>query len=128
MTALIRVTSFGYGHDDPPAAHLIYDVRVHFRDPHVDPALRHRTARNQQVAATVLATPGVRPLIASMAASALAYAAGPSAGVEVTIAVGCVGGRHRAPTIAETLADVLLAMALDVEVVHRDIDRRVLSR
>jgi UPF0042 nucleotide-binding protein len=125
---MFRITSFGYGHATAPAADMVFDVRVHFRDPHVDPALRHRTARDQEVAATVLATPGVRPLIASMAASALAYASGPSAPAQVTVAVGCVGGRHRAPTIAETLADVLLAMALDVEVDHRDIDRRVLSR
>jgi UPF0042 nucleotide-binding protein len=125
---MFRITSFGYGHGAAPTADLVFDVRVHFRDPHVDPALRHRTARDQQVAATVLATPGVRPLIASMAAAALAYATGPSAPAEVTIAVGCVGGRHRAPTIAATLADVLLALALDVDLDHRDIDRRVLTR
>jgi UPF0042 nucleotide-binding protein len=127
---MFRITSFGYGHATAPAADMVFDVRTAFRDPHVDPALRHRTARDQEVAATVLATPGVRPLIASMAASALAYATGPGSetGAEVTIAVGCVGGRHRAPTIAATLADVLLAMALDVDLVHRDIDRRVLTR
>jgi len=64
--APVEIVSFGYLHGPPPTAHLILDLRSHFRDPHVDPGLRELTA----------------------------YRSGPSAG-PVTVAVGCAGGRHR---------------------------------
>ncbi|MFC3997956.1 ATPase [Nocardiopsis sediminis] len=124
----IYITSFGW--DQPagaPAANLTFDLRTHFRDPHKRPEFRYLTARDQVVVDTVLSTPGIRPLVASIAGAVAAYASGPVA-ADITVAVGCVGGRHRAPSVAMLLAGMLTELGYEVAVDHRDIDLPVLTR
>ncbi|MFE1786474.1 ATPase [Streptomyces sp. NPDC059506] len=126
----VTVTSFGYLHGPAPEAHIVLDLRKHFRDPHVSPELRHLTADDRAVREAVLRTPGILPLIDATAAAVRAYQGGPSAG-PVTVAVGCAGGRHRAATVARTLALALTdadADAEDVTVVDRDLHRPVVAR
>ncbi|MFJ7274683.1 ATPase [Kitasatospora sp. NPDC098663] len=123
----INVLSFGYLHDTPPAADITLDLRRHFRDPHVDPALRHQSAHDMPVRQAVMATPGIRDLIVSAALLADAYDAGPTT-APLTIAVGCVGGRHRAPTVAMTLAQRLAKTGITVHLGHRDLAKPVIDR
>ena len=125
--AVVEIVSFGYLHDAPPSAHLIIDLRHHFRDPHVSPELRYMTADDEPVRAAVLATPGITDLVAATAAAVLAFASGPSAGT-VTVADGCAGGRHRAPTFANALAERLTAAGHRVSVRHRDLSKDVVQR
>ena len=125
--ATVEIVSFGYLHDAPPAAHLTLDLRHHFRDPHVSPELRYMTAKDAPVRAAVMGTAGVRGLVQATAAAVAAFAAGPSAGV-VTVAAGCAGGRHRAPTVARELAARLIAAGHTVTVAHRDMDKAVVQR
>ncbi|MGY0461457.1 RapZ C-terminal domain-containing protein [Kitasatospora sp. cg17-2] len=123
----IEIVSFGYLHGATPEAHLTLDLRRHFRDPHVDPALRHQTAHDLPVRQAVMATPGIRETIAAAATLADAYDAGPS-DAPMTIAVGCAGGRHRAATVAMALADRLRKTGVTVVVTHRDLDKPVVER
>lgn len=125
--AVVEIVSFGFLHDAPPAAHLTVDLRHHFRDPHVSPELRYMTANDEPVRAAVLATPGITALVEATAAAVDAFAAGPSAGV-ITVADGCAGGRHRAPTFARALAELLTASGFQVTVRHRDLHRAVVAR
>lgn len=125
--ATIEITSFGFLHDAPPAADLTIDVRHHFRDPHVSPELRHMTANDAPVRRAVLATAGVRSLIAALAAAVEAFTQGPSAAT-VTVAIGCAGGKHRAATMARELAAWLTRAGHAVVVHHRDIDKPVVQR
>lgn len=125
--ATVEVTSFGYLHGAPPAAHLTVDLRQHFRDPHVSPELRHMTADDEAVRMAVLGTPGVKDLVVATAVAVAAFAAGPSAGL-VKVAAGCAGGRHRAPTFARELASHLTEAGCGVTVHHRDIDKPVIQR
>ncbi|QKW28338.1 ATPase [Streptomyces seoulensis] len=125
--AAVEIVSFGYLHDEPPAAHLTIDLRHHFRDPHVSPELRHMTTDDKPVRAAVLGTPGIAALALAAAAAVEAFTSGPSAG-NVTVADGCAGGRHRAPTFARVLAELLSDAGHDVTVRHRDIDRPVVQR
>ncbi|MEU2598433.1 RNase adapter RapZ [Streptomyces hirsutus] len=127
MQTTIEIVSFGYLHAAPPEAHLTIDLRHHFRDPHVSPDLRYMTADDEPVRAAVLATPGIRQLIDAITAAVEAFAVGPSAG-PVTVASGCAGGRHRAPTVARALADRLTAAGHHVTVRHRDLHRPVVQR
>ncbi|MFD6149477.1 ATPase [Streptomyces sp. NPDC060243] len=125
----ITVTSFGHLHGPHPEAHILLDLRNHFRDPHVNPALRALTAEDRVVRRAVLRTPGIRPLLAATVAQAFAYAAGPSADKHpLHIAVGCAGGRHRAGTAAYVLARRLRRRGHDVVLVHRDMTRAVVER
>ncbi|GAA4676736.1 RNase adapter RapZ [Streptomyces chumphonensis] len=124
----VTITSFGYLHAPPPAAHLTVDLRNHFRDPHVSPALRYLTAEDQEVRETVLRTPGIVPLLDALAGAVRAYQAGPTPG-PVTVAVGCAGGRHRAPTVASELGYRLAEHAgPPVTVHHRDLPKPVVTR
>lgn len=124
----IEIVSFGYRHPaPPPQAHVTCDLREHFRDPHIDPALRSLTAEHPQVVATVLATPGIEGVIRAAVALALAYRAGPAGG-PVVIAAGCAGGRHRAPTVAAEIAARLARHGIPVTTEHRDMHRPVIER
>ena len=118
----VTITSFGYLHAPAPDAHIVLDLRHHFRDPHVSPQLRYLTARDIPVRQAVLGTPGIAELIEAVVAAVRAYLAGPSAG-PVTVAVGCAGGRHRAAVVAEALAQ-----RLGGTVGHRDLHRDVVER
>ncbi|NAS21985.1 ATPase [Herbidospora sp. NEAU-GS84] len=124
---VVRIQSFGYLHADPPTAHLVIDLRQHFRDPHVSPELRHMTAHDEPVRTTVLNTAGITDLVNATAAAVTAFLSGPSAG-QVTVADGCAGGRHRAPVFAMELADRLRRAGLTVELEHRDLDKPVVQR
>ncbi|MEU8468250.1 RNase adapter RapZ [Streptomyces sp. NPDC029006] len=125
--AVVEIVSFGYLHDAPPTAHLTIDLRHHFRDPHVSPELRYMTANDEPVRAAVLDTPGITDLVEATAVAVDAFASGPSAGT-VTVADGCAGGRHRAPTFAGALAERLTAVGHSVSVRHRDLDKDVVQR
>ncbi|MEU5399743.1 RNase adapter RapZ [Streptomyces sp. NPDC005963] len=128
MAARVEIVSFGYLHDAPPAAHLTVDLRTHFRDPHVSPELRTMTAADEPVRHAVLNTPGIVDLVEATARAVLAFASGPGGGV-VTVAAGCAGGRHRAPTVANAVAERLRDVGRDgVRVYHRDIAQAVVQR
>ncbi|WP_235618571.1 RapZ C-terminal domain-containing protein [Embleya scabrispora] len=121
---IIRIVSFGYGHGPAPDAEITLDLRRRFRNPHHDPAMKQLTGLDADVYAHVLATPGVRDLAAATALAAhdLAHAVpGP-----ITVACGCVGGRHRSVGIARHIAAILADGCARIEVEHRDVHRSVL--
>jgi UPF0042 nucleotide-binding protein len=124
----IRVTSFGARQPGGvPAADLAVDLRP-YRDPHISPVMRHMTARDPEVVATVQATPGVRAALAAALSSVVALAERPDAPEVVTVAVGCIGGRHRGPAGAAMLAQMAAALGYTVEESHRDMDLPVIAR
>lgn len=125
--ANIHIVSFGYGHGAPPTAHITLDLRHHFRDPHTSPQLRNLTATSRRVRRAVLNTPGIRPLLTATIRQAQAYATGPS-GDHITIATGCSGGRHRAPTTAHVLARRLRRRGHHVTLTHRDLTKPLIHR
>ncbi|MGA5824122.1 RapZ C-terminal domain-containing protein [Kitasatospora sp. NPDC094028] len=122
----VEIISFGYLHGSVPEAELVLDLRRHFKDPHVNPALRYKTARDQEVRDAVTATPGILQVVAAAITMTQSYAMGP--GAETTpfrVAIGCAGGRHRAATTAEILRDALVAAQFPVSLTHRDLDKEV---
>ena len=134
MSARVVLRSFGYLHgapgqgwgEAPAEAHVVMDVRGHFRDPHDSPGLRQLTAADDQVRDAVLSTPGAAALAERIAGVAMAYLAGRGRG-PVIIAVGCAGGRHR-PVIAEHAARLLNQRGVPAAVTHRDLHRPVTGR
>ncbi|WP_446750813.1 RapZ C-terminal domain-containing protein [Streptomyces sp. G7(2002)] len=117
----------------------------HFRDPHVRADLRQLTAHDQVVRETVLATPGVRQVLAATALQIQGYLAGPTA-APIIVVTQCAGGRHRAAATAMALravvaGDVEQAAAygladaaeefaervLVIDLVHRDLDKDVVE-
>ncbi|MFJ5843953.1 ATPase [Streptomyces sp. NPDC092903] len=90
-------------------------------------ALRPVASSARPVRTAVLNTPGITALVDATATAVAAFAAGPSAGA-VTVADGCAGGRHRAPTFAGVLAERLRSEGYRVSVTHRDLHRPVVQR
>lgn len=130
LTADVEIVSFGYLHGPPPSdMDLVLDLRRHFRDPHINPALRYLTALDDAVRSTVRTTPGIPELITATVTAVLAYRTGPSAALHpVRIASGCAGGRHRAGSVSLEIGDALTALGLRVTVTHRDLHRPVVDR
>ncbi|MGW2397048.1 RapZ C-terminal domain-containing protein [Kitasatospora sp. NPDC001664] len=125
---VIEIVSFGYLHGAPPeGAHLTLDLRTHFRDPHVNPELREMTARDEPVKASVMATAGIREMVTAFALAVLAFSAGP-ADAPLLIAVGCAGGRHRAPVVVDALADELGLLGFTPALTHRDLEMPIVVR
>jgi RNase adaptor protein for sRNA GlmZ degradation len=125
--APITIISFGYLHGPPPEAEVVYDVRRHFRDPHVDPSMRELTAEHPAVRNAVMSTSGVTLLANSISRAILAYRCG-SHGLAVTVAVGCAGGRHRSAVVADWVGVRLADAGYHVNVEHRDIALPVVTR
>lgn len=119
------VTSFGYGHGAPPALPrlIVFDVRTWFRDPHIEPRLRHLTGEHPEIVLKVLGTDGVAGFLRGLRE---AFASVLLTGVSVDIAFGCVGGRHRSVVLADVLTQWMREDGWDVTVEHRDVDKPVL--
>lgn len=126
MTPDLRVVSFGYGHradlDELLGGRptIEVDVRTWFRDPHIDPKLRTMTGQDQAVVDKVLGTEGVPAFVSGLyfaARSMLDLRLGQT----VTVAIGCVGGRHRSYVLAE-------ATGWSVEVEHLHVHLPVIAR
>jgi UPF0042 nucleotide-binding protein len=73
----------------------------------------------------VLGTPGIPALVRAVAAAVRDLLRG---GGPVTVAVGCAGGRHRAPAVATLVAALLEVSGVPVTTVHRDIAEPVARR
>lgn len=121
----VYVISFGYGHAPAPEADLTLDTRRLLRNPHHDPRMRELTGLDEVVRRHVLATPGAVRLISNTAVLAADLHAQTRA--LVTVAVGCVGGRHRSVAIAEELAATLHSDGIKTSVTHRDVHRPVIQ-
>ncbi|MGW1364537.1 RapZ C-terminal domain-containing protein [Streptomyces chartreusis] len=120
MPAPLKLTSFGFlhlpqdaaGHPVPPQADRIEDVRDRLRDPAAAQHILDLDGLNPHVQAVVLSTPGARELLDNLADYA-ALPAGPC-----HIAIGCAGGRHRAASLTELLAQELRNCGRHVQVEH----------
>lgn len=123
----LRIVSFGYGHSKPrPRCALMFDAR-HLADPYLDPALRDLDARDPRVQRAVLRTPGAQVLLAAMVTAAYQLLAQAADDETVTIAVGCGGGKHRAPVLAARAAAQMDHLdELRVLAVHQDLDEKLL--
>jgi len=121
----LRVISFGSGHSPAPKADLTVDLAEWFRDPDVSSAMRSMTARDPEVVVSVMETPGAHAFVERLF-TAVAVLVELGLGT-VSVATGCVGGRHRGPVVATQLAALARAAGWTVEVHHRDLDKPVLA-
>lgn len=121
----VEIVSFGYLHGTQPDAHITIDLRNHFRDPHISPELRQLTANEVAVRVAVLRTPGIQALIEALVQVTVSY--GQNSTAPLRIAIGCAGGRHRAPVVAAELHR-RLAMGNTATVTHRDLNKPEVDR
>ena len=117
----LTIMSFGFKFGLPPEADLVLDVRC-LPNPFYVPELKHKTGLDQEVVDFVMSHPEAQELLHRYE-NFLQYALplyvkeGKS---QLTIAVGCTGGKHRSITFARKLAEYCTAQGYEPGVQHRD--------
>ncbi len=120
----VSLVSFGYKFGIPPEADLLFDVRF-LPNPYFIEKLKPFPGTSAKVKKFVLSHAGTReffnklyPLINHIIP--LYSQEGRS---YLTIGIGCTGGRHRSPAIAQEIENNLKKQKIKTTVTHRDIER-----
>lgn len=120
----LNVMSFGFKFGLPGEADLVLDVRC-LPNPFYVPGLKHKTGLDQEVVDYVMQFAESKELLKRMEylldyAIPLYVKEGKS---ELTIAVGCTGGKHRSITFARKIAEYCEQLDYAVSIQHRDAAR-----
>ena len=117
----LMVVSFGFKYGLPQEADLVLDVRC-LPNPFYVPELKHKTGLDQEVVDYVMNSEASQELLRRYE-SMLEYALplyvkeGKS---QLTIAVGCTGGKHRSITFARKIAEFCEEKGYQPSTQHRD--------
>ena len=120
----INVVSFGFKYGLPQEADIVFDVRC-LPNPFYVPELKHKTGLDQDVVDFVMSHPEAQELLKRYE-NFLQYALplyvkeGKS---QLTIAVGCTGGKHRSITFARKIGEYCTKLGYQPSVQHRDARR-----
>lgn len=117
----VILMSFGFKHGIPIEADMVFDVRF-LPNPYFKPNLKAFSGRDKKVKAYMRKQPETGEF-AGRAVDFLQYLLPnfiEERKSQITIAIGCTGGRHRSVFIAEELAAKLKDPNLKIQVIHRD--------
>lgn len=121
---VVNLMSFGFKHGLPQETDIVWDVRF-LPNPYFVPELKPSTGLNEKVAAYVLDNATSRhffellePLLAFLIPQ---YKKEGKA--QLTIGIGCTGGKHRSVAVTEKLKRLLAGHHVKLLVDHRDIDK-----
>ncbi|MGV8844898.1 RNase adapter RapZ [Tessaracoccus sp.] len=123
-TLRIALMSFGFKNGLPIDADVVFDVRF-LPNPFWVPELRPKTGLSPDVAHYVLD----RPAAGAFQENALSLLDVMAPGYmtegkrQVTVAIGCTGGKHRSTAICEALAPQLRERGYGVTILHRDMGK-----
>ena len=120
----LTIMSFGFKFGIPQEADLVLDVRC-LPNPFYVPDLKHKTGLEQEVVDFVMSHPEAQELLKRYEhfleyALPLYVKEGKS---QLTIAVGCTGGKHRSITFARKIAEYCRTLGYEPGVQHRDSTR-----
>ncbi|MCE5194207.1 MAG: RNase adapter RapZ [Nitrospiraceae bacterium] len=118
----LTLLSFGYKYGVPLNADLLFDVRF-LPNPHFIPKLKDLTGLNKAVKKFVLDKKDTKNFIKKLKSFLdflvpMYIKEGRS---YLTIGIGCTGGKHRAPAIAEKIKKMISQHSVDISVIHREI-------
>lgn len=118
----VSIISFGFKYGIPQNIDLLFDVRF-LPNPHFVPLLKELDGRDDRVAAYVFGHPETKEFLKRIRALLgfllpLYVREGRS---YLSIGIGCTGGKHRSPAIAEELARTMKGDSIELNVIHRDI-------
>ena len=117
----LTVMSFGFKFGIPPEADLVLDVRC-LPNPFYVPELKHKTGLDEEVVDFVMSHPEAQELLKRYE-SFLEYALPlyvKEGNSQLTIAVGCTGGKHRSITFARKIAEYCEKLGYKPGIQHRD--------
>ncbi|MEG0896586.1 MAG: RNase adapter RapZ [Ruthenibacterium sp.] len=120
----LTILSFGFKYGQPKEADIVFDVRC-LPNPFYVPELKHKTGLDAAVSNYVMQFTESKELLRRMEdligySLPLYVKEGKS---QLTIAVGCTGGKHRSITFAQELATYCAKIGYYPVVEHRDAQR-----
>ena len=120
----VSVLSFGFKHGIPIESDLVFDVRF-MPNPYYVAELKNKTGLDKEVVEYIMQFEEAHGLLQRMEdlvgyALPLYVKEGKS---QLTIAVGCAGGKHRSIAFAEMLAAFVKKLGYHPVVEHRDVQR-----
>lgn len=122
MTGKVALVSFSFKRGLPPEADMVFDARL-LKNPFYEPSLSHLSGLDAAAAAYIETDACFAPFFSGL--SALLETALPryfsEERTQVTVAVGCTGGRHRSVHVAQKLGGFLRERGYDVNLCHRDL-------
>ena len=120
----VTVEAFGFKHGIPLDADLVFDVRF-LPNPYYLEELRPLTGLDRPVAQYVFDSNDARSFMAKVEdlLDFLLPLYVEEGKLNLLIAVGCTGGRHRSVAIAAALTDYLKAKGINAENINRDIKK-----
>lgn len=120
----VEVQSFSYLQGVPPTASLVFDVRF-LPNPFFETDLRSLAGDDEPVVRWLDGFPEVGEAVGRVADLVLYLLPryGHEMKSDLSIAVGCTGGRHRSVYVARRVADAIAQAGHKVVVHHRDKDR-----
>lgn len=123
-TLRIALMSFGFKNGLPIDADVVFDVRF-LPNPFWVPELRPKTGLSPDVAHYVLDRTAARAFQDNALSLLDVMAPGymTEGKRQVTVAIGCTGGKHRSTAICEALAPQLRERGYGVTVLHRDMGK-----
>ena len=123
-TLKIALISFGFKNGVPIDADMVFDVRF-LPNPHWIPELRPKSGLSKDVAQYVLKHEAAQQFQDAMVSLLETVAPGYLAEGkrQVTVAIGCTGGKHRSTSMSEELATRLRERGFPTTVLHRDLGK-----
>ncbi len=120
----VAVMSFGFKNGLPLDADLVLDVRF-LPNPHWVPELRPQTGLSEAVSSYVLVQNGAQEFLDRLEGLFETMAPGyvNEGKRQVTVAIGCTGGKHRSTAMSEAFAQRLRVQGVPVSVMHRDLGK-----
>lgn len=121
---LITIVTFGFKHGLPLDADLVFDVRF-LPNPYYVQELKHLSGLDQPVVKFIMDAPVTGRFLKHFKAfiDFLLPNYIDEGKSQLTIAIGCTGGRHRSVAIGENLKTYLESKGHLVSIEHRDIER-----
>lgn len=120
----VRIVSFGYKYGVPLDSDLVFDVRF-LPNPHYHDELRPLSGEDDIIQKFVMNHPSGKEFmkICGEFVSFLIPHYIDEGRFNLTIAVGCTGGKHRSVVIALKLNETLMKLGVHANVTHRDISK-----
>lgn len=112
--------SFGFKHGLPEAFNFCFDLRF-IKNPYYIEELRQLSGLDPSVREFVLSAPNVQ-LFLQKTLDLLGFVIS-SYSTDLTIVMGCTGGRHRSVALVAEVARFLEKSGYLVQVLHRDLQR-----
>lgn len=116
--------SFGYKHGIPTDTDYVFDVRC-FPNPFYVEELKNMTGLDDEAREYVFSSDEANGFLEKLF-DMIDYSLNLFAKKErkqLTISIGCTGGKHRSVAVTEALSSHLKAKGLNVTTVHRDIEK-----